>query len=164
MERKDVKWNDDRPRMAYQLALLGLTDKEIAKVMDVNINTLDLWKRTRPEFAEKLHEGKVIADAKVSEALFKKACGFWEDVTEVFNNKGDIIEHTYKKYFPPDSWAANKWLSIRQRPIWADVQRIETTQTNINITKIDLTGFSTEELKLMHKMGMMQLTENAGDN
>ena len=162
--RPDSKWNDDRPRQAYLLSLLGATDREIAGVMDVEINTFNLWKRTHPALLEMLNRGKIQADSEMAEALFRRGKGFSIVEERVFMHKGEIIRCNVLKYYPPDSWAANKWLAVRQRDKWSEVQRIESTQTNINITKIDLTGFSREELMLMQKMNLQQLTENAGSN
>jgi hypothetical protein len=136
----------------------------MAEIMDVDLNTLNLWKRTHPEFTQELRRGKTEADARMAEALYKRGTGFTVDAEQVFLYKGEPVRVPVKKYYPPDSWAANKWLSLRQRELWSEVQRIETTQTNINITKIDLTGFSREELMLIQKMNIKQLTENAGSN
>jgi hypothetical protein len=153
------QWNADRPKQAYQLALLGATDREIAKVLDVDQTTIDDWKRSRPEFAKALSEGKEAADAKVAEALFKRATGFYSDEVMVSFHKGEVITVPFKKYYPPDTIAATKWLALRRRENWADVTKIESTQTNINITKIDLTGFTAEELRALRKAGLKQLTE-----
>ena len=163
--RTPTRWNDDRPRQAYECALLGATEKEIARIMGINIATLELWKNRRPEFAEQLEAGKVEADAKVAHAFYRCATGY--EYTEEFANvdrAGVPHKMTLKKYQKPESWAANKWLGIRRRADWSETQRIEIQNTNINITKIDLSVFSTQELALLEKMGVKQLTENAGNN
>lgn len=159
-----VHWNPDRIRQAFQLALLGATDKQMAAVMDVDIQTFDYWKRTKEDFRDALRAGKTEANAKVAEALFKKATGFWQTEWHITNYKGNIIKTKYKKYYPPDTLAATKWLTIRERAVWADIQRTEIMQTNINIMKIDLSALSTEELMLAKKIGINQLMENAGAN
>lgn len=159
-----VHWNHDRTRQAFQLALLGATDKQMAEVMDVSLMTFDYWKRTKQDFREALKAGKTEANAKVAEALYKRATGFWQTETHITNYKGNIIKTKYEKYYPPDVLAATKWLTIRERSIWADIQRTEIMQTNINIMKIDLSGLTTEELMLAKKIGLTQLTENASAN
>jgi len=53
-------------------------------------------------------------------------------------------------------------LSLRQRGEWSETQRVEITNTNINITKIDLTGFTTEQLKIMEEIGLKQLPKHDG--
>jgi hypothetical protein len=150
--RKYFKWNDDRARQVKALALLGATDEEMAEVMDININTFDLWKRTHPEFLRAMKSGKMAANAKVAKSLYKRANGFWVWENHVCMYRGVVIQTPVRKYYPPDSWAAAKILSIRERTKWADVTKIESTQTNININKLDFTGMSTEELLLMKQI------------
>jgi transcriptional regulator with XRE-family HTH domain len=161
---KGCQWLPDRVRQVYQLSLLGLTEKDMAKVMGVSVASLAQWKLNHPEFQEALTKGKDLADANVAEALYKRACGFWVEWEEEKWFKGVVTVLHNRRYFPPDSWAAARWLALRQRGTWTEITKIETTQTNINITKIDLTGFNFDELKLIEKMGLKQLTENAGSN
>jgi hypothetical protein len=156
-------WHEDRCREGFQLALLGHTDKEIARVMGIDINTLDLWKRTHPEFKKALTEGKDPADARVAASLYKRACGFWEEWDEEEIFRGEIITLHKRRYFPPDSWAAARWLALRQRANWTESQKADASQqTNINIMNIDLSGMKFEELALLEKLGLKQLGQNAG--
>jgi hypothetical protein len=152
IKRTPSKWRDDRNREVKALALLGATDEEMAEVMGVNINTFNLWKRTHPDFQKAMRAGKMIADAKTAKSLYKRANGFWIWETDIKMYRGQVIQTPVRKYYPPDSWAAAKILSIRQRTKWADVTKVETTQTNININKIDFSGLSTEELLLMKQI------------
>ena len=151
-----TKWNADRSRQAFKLALLGLTDVEMADVMDININTFNMWKREHPRFLQKLRAGKIIADAKVAHALYKRATGFTVEEIHVCQHQGTVIQTPVMKYYPPDSWAANKFLSVRQRTLWADIMKTEHTNTNININKFDFTGISDEELMFLEKIGLSQ--------
>lgn len=160
-----LRWKDDFPRQAFQLALLGATDKQIAEIFNCNLQTIDYWKRTnKGGFRVALNRGKMQADAKVAEAFFKKATGYTVTEERILLDKGKPVPITVTRHIPPDSWAAFKWLSIRQREMWTDVQRTEITQTNININKFDFTGLSTEELMLVKKLGLKQLTEHVRDN
>jgi hypothetical protein len=150
--RKGSKWNDDFKRMIRSLALLQATDEQMADVIGVNINTFNYWKRTHPDFLAAMNSGKMAADAKVAESLFKRANGFYKWETHVCMYKGEVIQTPVRKYYPPDSWAAARILSIRQRTKWTDVTKTETIQTSININKIDFTNLSTEELLLMKQI------------
>jgi hypothetical protein len=156
---KEVKWNADRPREAYELALLGCTDKEIAKVMGITIECLDKWKQRKPTFIKWLQRGRIPVDAKVAHALLKRALGCSVPDVHISNYKGDITITPFMKHYPPDVDAAKHWLTVRQREQWGVKQQVDVTNTNINITKIDLTGLSKEELQLARKVGMMQLME-----
>ena len=157
------KWNNFRSAEGFKYALLGATDERIAALMDIDINTLNAWKRDHPEFGKALKDGKMKADAEVANALYRRATGFWVDVVEpVVLKDGTIIEVSKRKYYPPDGMVGLKWMALRQRELWAEVTRIEATQTNINITKIDLRAFSKDELMLMRKMNLLELSQNAG--
>lgn len=159
-----IRWNKDRPLQAFKLALLGATDKQIADVMGVDINTLDYWKRTKQSFREMLNEGKMKADAEIAASFFKRARGYTYKEERTVMVKGKPLTSTVTRHVPADSWAAHKWLSLRQREKWADVQRTEIMQTNVNIMKLDLTGLSTEELMLVKKLGLKQLEAHVTDN
>lgn len=160
-----IRWNPDRIRQAYELALLGANDKQIANVMGIDIMTLDYWKRTKEDFREALNNGKTIADATVANSLFKCANGYMIKKHVVHVIKGKPVVTEYEEEVGPSAWAANKWLSIRQRPNWSETHRVEVTNTNVNINKFDFNVLSTEELKLMYSIGMKQIAQgNVGDS
>jgi len=156
MPRNTTKWNLGRIKEVYKLALLGCTDENIAEFMEVNINTINLWKRTHPEFLQAMTDGKEKADAEMAHALYKRGTGFWVDEVHVCMYRGEVIQTTVPKYYPPESWAANKWLSVRQRTRWADVQRTENVSTQLTLHKFDFSGMSIEQLRFMKEIGMEQ--------
>ena len=165
MERKPrtpSKWNENRAHQAYLLALLGATDKVMAEIMGINENTFDLWKRSHPEFMEAVKEGKYKADMRVVEGFYLNCQDRWIEEEESHIWKGQVIKTKVKKFIQGDKWAQQKWLSLRQRGEWSETQRVEITNTNINITKIDLTGFTTEQLKIMEEIGLKQLPKHDG--
>lgn len=164
IDKRTTAWNEDRPRQVYKLALLGATDRQIADVMGVSVQIVDYWKRTVPVFLQALNSGKLEADAEVAHSLYKRAHGFWFVETIVHMYQGKIIKTKINKYVVPDSWAANKWLSIRQREKWAEVKKIEGTLTNINIQKVDLGALTEQELLILKKAGLKMLVENAGSS
>lgn len=158
------KYDEKKPDQVFRLALLGATDKEIAEVFGVSISELDRWKKVKEGFYEAMIRGKVEADSKVAEALFKRATGFTYEADHYSVIDGKPVITKVKKYVLPDSWAAMKWLAIRQRREWSEVQRSEILQTNVNINKFDFTGISTEELRMLKQIGLKQIAENARDN
>ena len=159
-----IQYNKDRPRQAFQLALLGLTDKQMAAVMDISTDTLNLWKRTRSRFLTMLTRGKMQADGQVAEALYKRAIGYSHKDVDIKVVDHQIIETPIIKYYPPDTQACKIWLALRQRANWSEIQRSEVVNTNINILKVDVSDFTEQELKMVEKFGLKQLTENAGTN
>jgi hypothetical protein len=159
-----VLWNDDRPRQAFKLALLGCTDKEMADVMGIDIMTFDKWKREKARFRKSIKKGKDEADSEVAYSLYKRAVGYTVVEDHVTQVKGTVIVTPVRRHIPGDVTAQVKWLNSRQRGRWTEIQRHEITQTNLNIMKVDINGLKKEELELIRKLQLSQLTENAGGN
>lgn len=162
-------WQDCFCKKVHKLALLGATDKDMAEILGVNLDVFEYWKQQKPDFLEALNSGKMEADSNVAQALYKRAIGYHHKETVVVSNK--VVEYNREtktrtertepllvdivKYYPPDTAACNKWLSIRQRKVWADVQKHEVDvnyAAQIDITYIqqalsDRTRISDEDLK-----------------
>jgi len=170
--KKPVKWNKDRTQQAFDYAFLGATDNQIAELMDVSSQTIEYWKRTKPEFRRMLDKGRRQANARVARSLYELAVGYSHPDTVILSNRikkydenGRVVEeHTEPllvpiiKYYKPDAWAAFKILTIKERILWADIQKTElTSNINLNIKKIDFTAFSDKELRSLRDMGMKQL-------
>lgn len=105
-------------KQAYELALLGLIDDEMAAVFGVSRSNFAVWKIKHPDFADALAQGKTLADAKVSAALFQRACGYSHPETLLHVVKGEIVKTRVTKRYPPDGTAAARWLYNRQRTKW----------------------------------------------
>ena len=110
--------------------IYGLTDKEIADVIDVNPSTIYAYKKEYPEFSNTLKKGKYNADTKVVESLYKRATGFeYEETMQEGKQDSDgnlkvsLIRKT-KKFMPPDTAAAFIWLKNRQPDKWKDKQEV----------------------------------------
>jgi len=157
-------WNDGRPEEAYQYAVLGLTDKQMAEVMEVDHNTFVYWKRNKPEFLHRLNEGKAETDAKVANALLANCFDRFVEIEEVHVVKGELKRIKVQKFIAGDKWAQKQWLTVRQRALWGESQKIELTQTNININKFDFSGLSNQELMVLKKAGLQQITREIGGN
>lgn len=157
-ERRVRKWryNEDRVREVYELCLMGASDEDIARVMGVEVGTIDSWKRKYPEFLAAMRRGKDSADARIAASLYKRARGFWIVEDDIKMYRGEIIRTPVRKYYPPDSWAAHKWLTIRQRNRWADVSRSESMQTLVNINKFDLSSPTMEQLEFIRQIQEQQ--------
>lgn len=107
-------------KQAKELALLGLIDEEMAGVFGISVSKFNEWKKQHPEFMESLKEGKVFADVKVSQALFRRACGYSHDDVHISNYQGEITITPLTKHYPPDTAAAFIWLKNRQGKLWRD--------------------------------------------
>ena len=77
---------DYRPefdQQVYRLCLLGMTDKQLTLFFDVTETTINNWKKIHYSFLESLREGKMLADAKVAEALYLRATGYSHPDTHI---------------------------------------------------------------------------------
>lgn len=153
---RPTDYKPEYPKQAFKLALLGLTDKEIADFFGVIPQTLYNWQNTHVEFLEALNKGKLPADANVARQFYKRAVGFSKESVKIFMPAGadEPVYAPYMEYYPPDVGAAKSWLSNRQRGRWAE--RVEHTgadggpivNTNLNVAVSD----PTEAAKVYAKM------------
>ena len=72
---RDSKYQVEYADQAKKLALLGLTDSEMADFFEVAESTFHKWKHDFPAFSESIREGKVEADANVAATLYRRATG-----------------------------------------------------------------------------------------
>ena len=114
---------------ARKLALLGLTDTEIADQFGISPDTLYEWGRRHPQFSEALKAGKSEADAEVAEALFERARGAKVPGVKIFMPPGspDPVYAPFTEHLPPDTNAAVRWLMNRQPQRWRERKEVEIT-------------------------------------
>lgn len=113
----DPSMNDQ----ARKLALLGLTDEEIAQYFGVDERTLNNWKREHIAFFQSLNAGKVEADANVADSLYRRAMGevvFIEKRVSDGSGGYEIIR--LSQQVPSDPGAAKLWLTNRQPAKWRE--------------------------------------------
>jgi transcriptional regulator with XRE-family HTH domain len=113
---RPTSYKPEMCEQVFEMALLGLTDAQMAKVLGVSEVTFNQYKNI-PEFLKSLTQGKEDADAKVAKAMYKRALGL--TITEdALTRDGDVVQ--LKKELPPDTAAAKHWLANRQRGLWAN--------------------------------------------
>ena len=118
----DPSMNDQ----AYKLALLGMTDAEIAEFFGVAVSTFYLWKETHPAFSEAVNAGGVQADADVAASLYRRAMGevvFTERRVKTDAGTYEVIR--LSQQVPADPGAAKLWLTNRQPGKWREKQAVE---------------------------------------
>lgn len=129
------KYRPEFVEQARKLAMLGMTDVEMAKFFDVAESTLNLWKLENREFSESLKAGKVIADADVTESLYKRATGYEHPEDDIRVVNGEIVITPTIKHYPPDPTSMIFWLKNRQPDKWREKR--EPTAAD-DISKEDL--------------------------
>lgn len=105
---------------ARKMALLGLTDAEMAEVLGVTEQTFNNWKKSHPEFFESIKKGKEIADAEIAASLFERAKGYSHPDVHFSSYEGFVTATDYTKHYPPDTAAAFIWLKNRQPKKWRE--------------------------------------------
>ncbi|SFY21860.1 terminase [Azotobacter vinelandii] len=119
------KYKPEYAEQARKLCLLGATDVEMADFFEVSESTINKWKEDYPEFSESIKSGKVLADADVTDRLFKRATGYSHPDIDIRVIDGAIVETPLIKHYPPDTAAAIFWLKNRQKERWRDKQEVE---------------------------------------
>lgn len=155
------RYTDDMPRIVYNFALLGLTDKRIADALGITINIFTDWRKRHLEFDQAVYDGRMTVDSHVAHTLLQQCVGWVEE--QEFTNvsyKGTVTRTVRKVYHKPDGYLCLQWLSLRQRELWANSQKIDVTNT-VTIKKVDLSDFTNDELKALEKVGVKQLIANA---
>lgn len=116
---RDSLYEPSMNEVVRKLALLGLTDEQLAGFLEVSARTLNRWKSRYPAFRQSLMAGKVVADANVAEALYRSAVGQWIETETVYRVDGGRLEVIgIKSYRPPDPGAAKLWLINRRPKDW----------------------------------------------
>ncbi|MBO9441387.1 hypothetical protein J7363_04735 [Phaeobacter italicus] len=128
-------YDESMNEQATKLALLGMTDEEMARFFGVTPQTFYNWMNQFPAFFEAVHAGKDVADAEVAHSLYKKATGITYQVERLRKNKeGESEIVRLSVYEPPDTAAMKQWLSNRRRQNWSDKIEVDATTTVIRKT------------------------------
>ena len=111
-----------------QFAGQGLTEEQIAHSIGIGYSTLQYKKKEIKEIEDRLKKGKSKGISAVTNKLFQRAQGFYIEEEKVFCDKGKIITHTIKKYFPPDLGAMAFYLKNRDPENWKERHHVDQTR------------------------------------
>lgn len=117
---RPTKYEDIDLEYVEKLASAGLTDVQIAAIMEIAPSTLYLWKNEHPEFSEALKRGKEVADEKVVKALYSRALGYTHPDVHISNFQGMVTVTPIFKHYPPDPTSCIFWLKKRKPKDWGD--------------------------------------------
>ncbi len=124
---RKTKYCTEMSERALDLSLLGYTNEEIAKSLEIADSTFDLWMVKHEGFSGAIKEGRDLADGKVAAKLFRRAMGYRIKKQKVMND-GSIIE--YEEEIPSETIAGIYWLNNRQRKNWRNRTSIEDQDGN----------------------------------
>ena len=140
-------------KVAFHMALLGATDQQLAAALDISERTLNVWKKSHPEFLHTLKRGKEHADSRVAASLYKRAVGYTHEDLDIRavalgNNQGSkIVKTKFRRYYPPDVTSCIFWLKNRRPDVWRD--RSEHTHANPDGSALGPTPAQLEQAALV---------------
>lgn len=117
----------------------GLTLSQIAEKIGVTCRTLTGWTLKYPKIKEKIYSSRQVIDAKVEEAILKKALGF--EATEVRHVKkanGDEEITAVTKLVPPDISACSMWLKNSCPEKWSDQKDTDDSKVDEILSRLDM--------------------------
>jgi len=107
----------------------GLTDKQIAKNIGINVATLYTWKNKYSDFDNALKKAKEVVDYEVENALLRNALGYeYEEVETWIEKVGGVSKQRIKKtkrYSKPETLAQIFWLKNRKPTVWRQNVKVE---------------------------------------
>jgi hypothetical protein len=153
------KWDEKYKDAIRYFASKGYTNRQMAKKFHVHVSTFTRWLEDKPDVLEAYQAGKDEINQQIEQAFAKLATGFSHPDVEVYVYRGQPIVIPIEKYYPPNAYAAYKWLTMQAKDKWNDSQKIDVTH-NINVSEVDMEDYSNEELLALEKMGMAQLVRS----
>ena len=105
---------------ASKLCVLGATERDVADFFDVDIATITRWKIRHPNFCAALKVGKVPADDRVEQSLYRKATGYSFEAEKIFQYEGLPVRVSYVEHVPPSDTACIFWLKNRRPDQWRE--------------------------------------------
>ena len=118
---RPTKYKTEFCDRAFDFALVGMTDGEIAGALKIDEATLYRWKNARPQFCEAIKTGRDRYDNEVGEKALRQRAAGYDYQEEVMTREGPSV---ITKRFHGSDTAAIFWLKNRQPERWRD--RVET--------------------------------------
>jgi hypothetical protein len=132
-------YNKEMCKWAYKFCLLGCTNEEISKHLEISIGTFEGWYRDKGDFFRAIRAGREEADAKVAHKMYQKAMGYSHKEDEIFQYKGETIIVPTIKHYPPDTAAAKHILANRHPDKWKEKQASVAIEKGIDSETIKIT-------------------------
>lgn len=143
---RPTKFKEEYIEQGYKLALLGMTDIQMANFFEVAESTFHLWKKENPIFSESVKRGKIMADMEIVNSL-RQTC-FDRQIPETqafkvrnvfYNAEGKKVESEKVEYvevtrgIPADYKGIALWLGNRHPELWSGKS---TQEINLTLPQI----------------------------
>lgn len=120
---------DVHPKLARELKGEGKTMADIAKVFEVNVDTLNEWQKAHEEFAVAIRQGREDAVDKIERALHERAAGYRHKSEKIVVVGNEVVRVPIEVQYPPDTAAARLLLTNLRAGNWKDKQSVEHSGT-----------------------------------
>ena len=114
---------------ARKLAVMGVTNAQLADFFNVSERTIDSWIADKLEFSEAVKVGKAEADKRVERSLYERALGYSHPAQKIMQYEGHPVVVDYVEHYPPDVVACIFWLKNRCPERWRDRHDVEVAST-----------------------------------
>ena len=117
--KKERPYKPEDLALVYKYAEAGLTNEQIAYLLDVSVRTFYRWMAEYPEFCQALKEDKAFGDSRVEASLYQRALGYF--LVEEYpsrDTEGNVTMIRTTKQLPPDTTACIFWLKNRKPEQW----------------------------------------------
>jgi len=130
------------PEVAYQMAVKGLSHRQMGAIFGVSTYTIRDWTLQHPDFQEAMKQGRLDSIGEIENALFRSATGYdveFETTTiksGLSSTGGRFEEMTVIKgsnHVRPSPPAIMFWLCNRARASWKSMRRRELEEDDENL-------------------------------
>ena len=131
---RPTSFKDRYAKDAEKLCEFGLTDKQLADLWGVTLQTVTNWKKKYPLFFASLKKGKEVSNNQVVKSLYQRATGYSHPEVHISNYQGDVTITNIVKHYPPSEVACIYWLNNRDPENWRN--RKESDESSNDYTKL----------------------------
>lgn len=149
---------------ARKLALMRLSDEELARHFEVSPETFRDWLASEPDLARAVRYGRKLGDAEVVDAFHRNATGYSHEAVKVMKPAGQDqpVSVPYIKHYPPNTAAGKFWLCNRLPQQWRMKVEIEALPKPQDVGKLARPDLNRFIAKLAHERGFVPENPPAG--
>lgn len=146
---------------AKALALLGLTEEQIANHFGVDLRTFQKWKNEIPAFFRAVEDGKLPADGEIAVSLHQRAKGYDRTRVKYVPYGGKMRRVTETDHYPADVGAIKTWLFNRHRDLWKEGSRQIDLRAQVEIEMAQLSPDERYQrlAELLAKAGVIEFSD-----